>query len=868
VADIFDEIAGAVDSGAIDSGGGLASVPDVFDEAASTVHHSETRAVMNDALRGAGGFLTLVDELSPVQLYPPRLKIPHAFGLGPKSDQEPFYDVFNKVTKQYGLQTEDKPQTEAGKLLGNVAENLVGAAPFGPLAAIGSGVLGGTGGYLGEKVSPAYGRAAGSVIASLTPAVISKLGVLKEAGEWLGPTITQFPGVRSIFGNSAIESAVGRTIADVSDNPGALAAKLSDIADTAGPAAQLDSLKTTAEVVGDSGLARAEEAFQNMLPNAPFGQIARDRAAARAGSVLTDYNPAMTGYDTSKAIEGAIGKSAGAIKEVEDAAWALLPKDAPIVTKGLELPFQSVLDDITYSGALPIEGEAKGLITKFTNATDQGVVSLGVVQDLRSKALEVARATAGGTTSADRVANKVATALEGHLRDIVDSNVNIGALPDDAAKAWQDARAVTAGKFETFAPPKPGMPNRGTKGLESVALKGMALDNETLLREGLSSPDKLAAHVQAAAAGGQDVRPLYQQALKAELDGAPQTRWADIIGGRRKQWETVFTPEEMANLDRNLTDIAAETAKNRLAFTTGSATNPRGNVQQILNRGKGAANLIAASKGAPTLLGAAAGAQYGWNKGETTSGSIGNALLYGLGGAITGRAINSTALAAGSKYDALLANALKDPRVARQVLEAAKPSQFMSKLGEVAAEAATVGAVNAGVSAIKGMFGKKGNASTPNDSIRSTFGDTAPMEDEKPKAKNIAAVEAEIDKDPYYSALYEIESGRNPLAANKTSSAKGGFQLINSTAKSLGVEDPFDLAQSFEGVKKLTEEHKKKFGDDPRMLYAAHYLGETTLRKAMEGKELTPEQQKQVEFLVSELIPRIERIYKLKQVKA
>lgn len=115
----------------------------------------------------------------------------------------------------------------------------------------------------------------------------------------------------------------------------------------------------------------------------------------------------------------------------------------------------------------------------------------------------------------------------------------------------------------------------------------------------------------------------------------------------------------------------------------------------------------------------------------------------------------------------------------------------------------------------------------------------------------IQLIEAEIDKDPYYSALYEAESGRNPKAKNPESTAKGGFQFLNGTAKLVGLKDPFDLSESFEKVKFLTSDHQQKFGDNPATLYAAHYLGAPVLNKVLTQKPLTEEEQAQVSFFRS-----------------
>jgi len=109
-----------------------------------------------------------------------------------------------------------------------------------------------------------------------------------------------------------------------------------------------------------------------------------------------------------------------------------------------------------------------------------------------------------------------------------------------------------------------------------------------------------------------------------------------------------------------------------------------------------------------------------------------------------------------------------------------------------------------------------------------------------------------IKADPYYDALAMTESSWNPKAKNPDSTAKGLFQFINSTAKSMGLDDPFDIPKSFEKVQTLTDRHKEVFGTDPLALYAAHYLGETVFRKYLNNKPLTPTQQAQVDYFFGE----------------
>ena len=849
---------------------------------------NELLAVRNRGVEGLAGVIQIADAVNR-NLNPIFPGGPRAFGLNETLFNTPRTELsedIKKGAKYIGVYGPEKAKTEIGKMGENVSMNAAGAAPFGPLAMLASAIFGGSGGYAGEKtaeymgLSPESGRAVGSFLGGISPQGIRKLGIVKELGEQLGPTVSQLPVLRDIFGTAPVEAAVGRALTKSAEDAPAAEVALRESVNTMGPPTELQSLRTTSEIAGDRGLARATDATQSAIPGAPFEGIAQERAAIRARVVLRNYDPSQTAYETSKGLEQKISNSAHSIEAVEDATWGALDKGALVDTRlsGLDDSLGAEISTITHEGALPLEGEAAALLRRFhtaQSATDEGVVNIGTLQRLRSGALQVMRDTSAGLNVADRTANRVASVIESHLRNIVDTNIEHNVLPEDVAAIWRGARQVTRDKFQTFSAPKPGLENRGTKSLEQVALRGQPLDNTTLLREGLNSPDKMAAHLQAGAAGGEDVRPLYQQALKSELDGTAQRDWADIINRRRTQWEMVFTPEEMRNIDNNLSDIESQLGNARASVTTGSQTNPRGNVQRVLNSEKGIANLSSVTSSAPALIGGAAGAKYGWDKSKTTAGGIANALLYGTIGAFGGKAISSSAARASDVYDNLLTESLRVPSKGLAAIEAAKPSNFSRQAGQAfldTAKASAIKEIDRQVKrAVSDVFKSKTEDTGQNPpkaeetNIDSLFKKEEPdMESSAPVKQDVAQVEQQIDQDPYYSTLYEVESGRNPNAKNPESSASGAFQLINSTAKSLGVKDRFDIAESFDAIQRLTDENRARFGDDPELLYSAHYLGATVLQKVIDGEPLTEAEQKQVSALKNIILPRFRRIYETK----
>lgn len=130
----------------------------------------------------------------------------------------------------------------------------------------------------------------------------------------------------------------------------------------------------------------------------------------------------------------------------------------------------------------------------------------------------------------------------------------------------------------------------------------------------------------------------------------------------------------------------------------------------------------------------------------------------------------------------------------------------------------------------------------------------------KPKGAVIpASVKREIAEDPYLHALALTESSMDPSAKNPKSSAKGLFQFVDSTAKAIGLSNALDPAESLAAVKKLISQIDKIAKGDPALRYAGHYLGETLLRKVLDGKKLTAKEAEIVESFKAEALPNFQR---------
>jgi Transglycosylase SLT domain len=97
---------------------------------------------------------------------------------------------------------------------------------------------------------------------------------------------------------------------------------------------------------------------------------------------------------------------------------------------------------------------------------------------------------------------------------------------------------------------------------------------------------------------------------------------------------------------------------------------------------------------------------------------------------------------------------------------------------------------------------------------------------------DFGALEAQYGLPPgYLSQTYQIESGGNPNAQNPNSSAGGGFQFIDSTAKQYGLTDKTNLGASADAAARLAADNKRalvsSLGREPTAgeLYLAHQQG-------------------------------------------
>jgi hypothetical protein len=135
--------------------------------------------------------------------------------------------------------------------------------------------------------------------------------------------------------------------------------------------------------------------------------------------------------------------------------------------------------------------------------------------------------------------------------------------------------------------------------------------------------------------------------------------------------------------------------------------------------------------------------------------------------------------------------------------------------------------------AFSGVFGGGGQAQKP------AYSAPAPMSEGEAVANdtmaalgNFGTLESQYGlPEGYLARTYQIESGGNPNAQNPKSSAGGGFQFIDSTAKAYGLTDKTDLGASADAAARLARDNaaalRGVLGRDPTAaeLYLAHQQG-------------------------------------------
>ncbi len=630
-----------------------------------TIPMGDAAGIRNAAVRGLGNAIGFAGEFAPTMekgsVFAPRL-----FGLseyfGAKQPEVSPADsgtILKGLAREQGAFDETKPESWLGQLGADVVEQGLSASAFGPAAIMSSAVTSGPGASVGRYFGGETGATIGSVASPFA------LAGLKTAVTKAGPTIAHMLPLPQSVKQAATNQAVGGLLRGSVDDPAAVEAALLQ--------AKPSAFRTTAEVADSRSLAALEDAARPINPDV-LGGIPEARSAARSEDVLGDLRD-MNLYERSKELESNLLTSSQNVTKAVKDKWGLLDREQELLPDIVEGSLASKISDITMKGDRELPADARGLLNEWDRIKSD-VTSVGKIQDFRSQVLEEGRAFKNqldrNPTNADRLNYKVTSALQKHLDDVLDANVDAEIVTGSNADILRAARTATREQMEAFVP-RTGVKSVATK----AALNATDLKDTKAAQEIISSPDLMAAQLKAGDLGGVDLRPQMQEILLSSLPKS-QSKWADYVAKHELQFGLAFNgnPEKVAAA---LEDIALESRKNQLTksvFGGQSATDPRRIAGDKIRSAKGLSALPGWVQEGSGVGGAIYGGQEGYRAGETFPEKVALGLLGAGAGYATGKVAGGGLRRSSEAFDASLVDALRNPASGLARLQEAKPGLF------------------------------------------------------------------------------------------------------------------------------------------------------------------------------------------------
>jgi soluble lytic murein transglycosylase-like protein len=621
---------------------------------------------------------------------------------------------------------------------------------------------------------------------------------------------------------------------------------------------------TTAELTGSERLAQAERLLKTQSAgdaNVEFARLAKQKLddinqSAVSLTDLGDVNPKRAGQAAKSLLEGAAERQRQAASEkFTDEVRNIV---API--EGISKQAKAINQDVYQTTKVfAPEGELGELFTKIQKLEGKEAAqkapagfgraapktsekatetSVGMLQDLRSKALELSRAAPEGSRD-ELFANRIVDLL-GKKIDSVKGTESLAA----ARTAWREYKQRwfydEAGQR---APLNKLLRKQNPEDIiADVSKKSAASDEYAKVLGGLE-PNKLAMEMSDFASKQTvDEKLKWIRSKRAVYADSP-------IWGLVQNWESILQKTKDAAAKGNVDALSPKNIDAQAA--------------SLVRALGGAERRVAASAGEAATLSAAsniARSSVTGALGGTSAGALMAALVPGVGK----RVERSTDLVATA-----LTQALKDPSVALKYIDDAakfgeKEAAKNALRGQKMTSALEYLAPRAGAfSRSAGVFNPQIESMTPSivaatatpaptaiiqsdpfaeleSALGSDFSDAmaveeTPMPTESSSKVGKQEISAIIDdvatkyKVPAaeLKAIAKIESDFNPNAIGpktRFGQAEGAMQLMPATAKALGVKDPFDARQSIEGASKLLLQLENTFGEynDRRFIWAAY----------------------------------------------
>jgi soluble lytic murein transglycosylase-like protein len=630
---------------------------------------------------------------------------------------------------------------------------------------------------------------------------------------------------------------------------------------------------TTADVTGSKQLARMQELLSGQdlgQANITFAETAAKQLddldqAALSMSALKDPNPKRSGEAVKGLLEQArkTQMNAAGAKFTDDLREIVAPSE------GIAKAADDVVESI-YKGSdvLGPSGTTEGLLTKIRELEGEGkaaTTTVGILQDLRSQALELSRSATRGSRD-ELLADRLSEMLSKRIDEVPGTE-----KLKEAQSAWRKGKQrwyrTEDGQLSPLAKL---LRKQNPEDIITSVSKKSAVSDEYAKVLGSLEPNKLATEM---------ADFVQQKTVDNKLKWLRSKRAVFVdspIAPVLQQWEDALTKIQNT---AEAADVKGLSARNIDTQATSLIRALGGTGKEAIASGAEAGALSAMR-----------------NVGRSGITSALGGKLAGVTAGVGERLLSGTIQESTAKTASALAQALTDPatalkyiddaakygkeEAARIVLQDQRINEAMSLVESLAPRAA---AVSRGAGLFTPAIESTQNNAAPIVSptmtqseaarfdalaeLESALGDVAAEPTPQPEAvsrskekgkgiptKEVSALLDEVPREyginpRWVKAIAQVESSFNPKAVGpktRFGQAQGLMQLMPATAKALKVENPFDPKQAIEGASKLLVELDNAYGKykDKRLLFAAYNSRPSTVKAAISqakaaGKDIT-----------------------------
>lgn len=218
----------------------------------------------------------------------------------------------------------------------------------------------------------------------------------------------------------------------------------------ANPNDELSTLRTTAELTGNPGMAQIEKTLSSTgQESGAYAQRELARTNARQGLIeQVSQVPAVNKEALGGELIGAAQLTKAAKETQAENLWKQVPRDVPIPITLEQEAISNVLSS-KQAGLMP-KGEVKDLISQFVDNED-GIMNSGALQDIRSDALSLLR-----DKNLRPIEQRALTALQSHIDSAMERGLSSAVDGSSNYDKYLQARTATSGVKELYGQGTPG----------------------------------------------------------------------------------------------------------------------------------------------------------------------------------------------------------------------------------------------------------------------------------------------------------------------------------------------------------------------------------------------------------------------------